>query len=299
MFSPRKHKTFVDINFSPHRRRNILLKLKDSFSQLNKTYLIGSTLSAASFVGIFVSAYIFQYLINRQKEQIEKLEFKIRQESFALNHLKRRYRRADERFKDFLVFNFKEKLFFVLYTRSFNKKVWKTVETFREIVGSTNPFLGFVVYPNPFSGFKYGNYSSLPDNFHKIVYKRVLKNFFLSQNGTAVENPTLLVENFEIKPEFEKSLRKIKEENLRLNLLLEYGFIYKHLENLKTYTPPTLIFPLNLAFPSEGLYEKKLSKLKDFCNELVINKEYRKEIYVNNSLKTATIMDGYCLKNVY
>jgi len=299
MFRRKKKKVFVDINLSPYRKRSWTAVIAEKLSKVEKKDIALAVLSILSFISIFASQIAFNRLIEEKKGEIQILEGKIRKEKVVLNGLKRNYQTADQKFKVFYISGIKEKVFYIWYSTNFNRKVWEAVEEYRKLVGSIVPFIGFTVFPNPFFGFRPDIRPLEAYRFHRLIYSTSPVNYFRNPGGDAALNPTVYIEKFKVNPQFLRDIGKIKDSNIKANLLLQYGLIYGNIESFKVYTPVTVVFPVNLALPSEELYRSKMADLKRFCNRLIIDKEYREEIFINNSVRSKTVIDGFCIKNVY
>ena len=299
MFRRKRKKAFIDINFSPYRKRNLVKLLLEQLEEVEKKDLLFASLSLLSFISIFISAIIFDNLIEKKKREIKIVELQIRKKRHILTALKNRYQNSDKQFKALYISDLKEKIFYIWYNTYYNQRLWKAIKTYRGIVGSISPFIGFVSFPNPYFGFKPKLKPLESYSFHKVLYSKNIQNLLKSFKKDFSFEPAIYVEKFKVNPHFLEDLNKIRDSSIKANLLLQYGLIYNDLRKFKIYTPITVVFPLNIAFPSEELFKKKMAELRRFCNELIINKEYREELFINNKINSKTIVDGICIKNLF
>ena len=290
----RKRKKFIDINLASPKKKALFAF---SLEGLPRKQLLVGTFSALSFVGIFGIYYFGERQISKLQSEINRLDQKIRLTSLQLNRLKSLYKTADRKFRKLYLSDLKEKVFLITYREKFRPTLWKTVEQFASIVKQYPPFIGFVEYPNPYKPIS-GKVVK-PSKIHLVEYRKVDKNFFLDPDGDKVAN-TFLV-RIKLKP-VEKGilekLNKIHSGEIRANLLLEYELLKYGWEKLEKSTPLYLLFPVNIAFADTEIYKRTVNKLHNFCNYLIINREYTQKIYLNTE-RIKTVIDGICIKQSF
>ena len=175
----RRRKRYININLTTKRRESFLQKIGVSLlAQLKGKNLYLELLSFLGFISIFVTNSLLNSYIERLKNEINKLDYRIRLKSVALNRLKQNLKKADKIFKKLYIPELKEKAFILWYNDKFEKNIWKNVKAYAEIVGNIPSFVGFSVYPNPYVNFD--KKFLIPNTQkHEIVYKRFDRNYFL------------------------------------------------------------------------------------------------------------------------
>jgi len=291
----RRNKRFVSINLTTHKRENILKKIGIVvLGQVKGKNFYFGLLSIFSLVSLVLINYYLNLRIENLKNEINKLDNKIRFKTVALHRLKQNLKKADKIFKKLYIPELKEKAFVLWYSNKFNENIWKNVYKFKEIVGNIPSFVGFSVYPNPYSGLDKKIF--IPNwKEHKVIYKKINDNYFVQPYNFS-NSLVIIINPFNVDKKILKNIEKIKDSSIKANLLLEYGLLWYGLENLKVEVPTYLVFPVNLIFAEDELYKTTLRKLKEFCNYLLINKRYSKYYYLNNKLKVESVIDGVCIK---
>lgn len=299
MFDFQSKKKLININFASKKSWNFQFVLTSLKQKLKSKELVLGLLSGIGFISIFVENYLASKLIEVKKEQIQNLKRELLFKDVEIKRTKHLLKLSYRRFTNFYIPTLKEKIFYIWYHEQVIPKLWRAVDRFSKIVNTSSPFIGFVAYPNIYYlknswGYKY----YLPSNLHQIQYKKLEVNPFLLEKGIN-RNFVLLIEPFKIDKTFEKNISKIKDKTIKANLLLEYGLIKYGLNPSKVHTPATLIFPVNIVIPSAEIYKSKLKELKDFCDLFIINKEYKKELFLRNSLQIEASLDAICIKQIY
>ena len=291
----RRKKKYISINLATRKKESLLQKIGISFlGQLKGRNLYLGLLSAFSFISIFAVNYYLNSRIEALKDEINKVDYKVRFKTVALHRLKRNLEKADKIFKRLYIPELKEKAFILWYNDKFEKNIWKNVYKFAEIVGNIPSFIGFSVYPNPYVGFDRKFF--MPNwREHKVFYQKIDRNYFV-QPFNFSNSLAVIINPFNVDKKFLKNVEKIKDSTIKANLLLEYGLLWYGLENLQVEVPAYLVFPINLIFTEEDIYKATLKKLNRFCNYLLISKRYGKYYYLNNKLNVRIVIDGICIK---
>ncbi|RTZ70474.1 MAG: hypothetical protein DSZ30_00720 [Aquificaceae bacterium] len=291
----RRRKKYISINLATRKKESLLQKIGISFlGQLKGRNLYLGLLSAFSFISIFAVNYYLNSRIEALKDEINKVDYKVRFKTVALHRLKRNLEKADKIFKRLYIPELKEKAFILWYNDKFEKNIWKNVYKFAEIVGNIPSFIGFSVYPNPYVGFDRKFF--MPNwREHKVFYQKIDRNYFV-QPFNFSNSLAVIINPFNVDKKFLKNVEKIKDSTIKANLLLEYGLLWYGLENLQVEVPAYLVFPINLIFTEEDIYKATLKKLNRFCNYLLISKRYGKYYYLNNKLNVRIVIDGICIK---
>jgi hypothetical protein len=294
----RKRKRYININLTTKRRESFLQKIGVILvAQLKGKNLYLGLLSFLGFISIFVTNSLLNSYIERLKDEINKLDYRIRLKSVALNRLKQNLKKADKIFKKLYIPELKEKAFILWYNDKFEKNIWKNVKAYAEIVGNIPSFVGFSVYPNPYVNFD--KKFLIPNTQkHEIVYKRFDRNYFLQPYNFS-NSLVVVINPFNVDKKFLKNIGKIKDSTIKANLLLEYGLLWYGLENLQVEVPAYLVFPVNLIFAERDAYKNTMNQLKNFCNYLLINKKYGEYYYLNNKPNFKIVIDGVCIKIAY
>jgi len=303
-----KKSPFVDINFAPKPAKWAGLK---QFKEKLAVTTRGSSLyilSAVSFVGIFISSYTFKYLIEKKKATIENIRLNIRTTQVQIRKLDQQIAVEQKKFYRFYIPKLKEKLLYILFTQGYKRNVKEAVSEFLNLTNNISPYIGFAIYPNIFRIKASGvpTLSSLKER--KPPEFKPFKDLFGKRNPLinpdvlkipVVYTPSVFIAKPAIKADFYKALQSIKSEDLKANILLEYLLINRDINKWNYNVPVTLIFPLNLVFADADIYKKKFSQLQNYCNYLIINKSFSERIYINNSLRIRSVIDGICIKNIY
>ena len=301
MFRFSDKKKFVEINLASKKRSEFYLKILQIRQRIKKKETALIVTSLLIFAGIFIESYVANRLITSKQEEIQRLKQQILFKMGEIRRLKSLLAREEEKFKDFYIPTLKEKVFFIWYHTLVKPKIWKSFEEFQKIVSGTTPFAGFVAYPNPyFLKSSLGSSYKEPLKLHLIEYKKLTLNPFGGKFDDNINrNFVVVIDAFDIDPNFRKNINKVKDSTIRANLILEYGLIKMGLKGFKVHTPLTLIMPVNVVLPEGAVYREKLRELHDFCDKLIVNKEYKQEIFMNNRVEVKAVLDAVCLKNLY
>jgi len=290
----RKRKKFIDINLASPKKRALFAF---SLGGLPRKQLLVGTFSIVSFIGIFAVYYLGERQITSLQGEINRLDQKIRTASLQLNRLKRLYKTADRKFRKLYIANLKEKVFLLAYYERFRPQLWKTVSQFASIVKRYPPFIGFVEYPNPYKPLS--QQSVTPSKIHLVEYRKLDKNFFLDPDRDKVANTfSVKIELKPVEEKIRKNLEKIHDKEIKANLLLEYQLLKYGWEKLKKKTPFYLIFPVNIAFADTESYRETFQNLRQFCNYLLINREYTQQLYFKGE-RIKTVIDAICVKQSF
>jgi hypothetical protein len=307
MFRKRKS-PFVEINFAEKKKKSFFsFSFKGSVSVKTKENFLYA-LSGISFIGIFITIYVTNKIINLQKEEISQVQKSIRVTEIQINNLKRKIESKQREFQKFYVSNLKEKLLFIFFSKTFPNNVKKAIKQFNEITSGLNAYTGFAIYPTAYKPFM-GSTPSLKslERYEGITYSK-FKKIFKGKNPfknpsllgvTFVSQPTVYIRTENIPTEFQKALSSIKDANLRDNIKLEYILIKNGLDKISYKVPVTIVFPINMVLPNAEIYNEKMKQLSLFCNKLIINKQYKEQIYFNNKIQIRSVIDGICIKNVF
>ncbi len=299
MFDFQSKKKLININFTTKKRWSFRFTLIALKQKLKSKELILALLSGFGFISLFVENYLASSLIEAKKEKIQKLRRELLFKDIEIKRTERLLELSYKEFTKFYIPTLKEKIFYIWYHEQVIPKIWDAVNKFSKLINTSSPFIGFVAYPNIYYlknswGYKY----YLPTKVHKIQYERIEVNPFLKEKKIN-RNFVLYIEPFKIDRNFERNISEIKDKNIKANLLLEYGLMKYGLNPSKIHTPVTLIFPVNIVVASAKIYKSKLKELKEFCDNLIINKEYKKEIFFRNSLQIEASLDAICIKQIY
>jgi len=299
MFDFQNKKRLININFATKKGWNFQLILINLKQRLKSRDFIFAIASGIAFISIFAENYLAENVLTAKREKIQDLKRELLYADIKIRRAKNLLKQSYKKFTNFYIPTLKEKVFYIWYHEKVIPKVWNNVYKFAKIVNRNSPFIGFVTFPNIFYlknswGYKY----NLPSKIHKIKYQKLEVNPFLLSKQIN-RNFVILIEPFKIDKNFEKNIAKIKDKDIKANLLLEYGLIKYGLNPSKVHSPATLIFPVNIVLPSEVAYKAKLKELKDFCDELIINREYKKELFFRNILHIQSSIDAVCIKQIY
>jgi len=311
----KKKSPFVEINFARKEKKRLFtfsFNFKKFLEAERENYFLYA-LSLLSFVGIFVALIATNQFIKKQKEDIENLRKEIADITIQIASLKKQVQAEERKFSQFYIENLKEKLLIVLLGQSFNLQTAAVVQQFRSITGGLNAYTGFVVYPNIYTNFA-ANPPSLKDLSKRVGTQYVIFTEMFGENGNpfnvspgkeqtlgvpVVLNPTVYIKAEKTDSKFESAIQSIKDETLKANIRLQYLLIKKGLSNLSYKIPETLIFPINMIFPTGVAYTTKLKELENFCNAFYINRSYTEKRFYNNEVHVQGVIDGICIKNVY
>jgi len=299
MFDFQNKKRLININFATKKGWNFQLILINLKQRLKSRDFILAIASGIAFISIFAENYFAESILTAKREKIQNLKRELFYTDIKIRETKDLLKQSYRKFTNFYIPTLKEKLFYIWYHEKVIPKVWGEVYKFARIVNRNSPFIGFVVFPNVFYlknswGYKY----YLPSKIHIVKYQKLEMNPFLFSKQIN-RNFVIFIEPFKIDKNFEKNIAKIKDNDIKANLLLEYGLIKYGLNLSRVHSPTTLIFPVNIILASEEAYKHKLKELKDFCNELVINREYKKELFFRNKLHIQASIDAICIKQIY
>lgn len=288
-----KEKKFIDINLAERKKKRwFKISFKEKIS--TKTIII-SSFSFISFISIFIVYFYFKNRIAETQIEISKLNRKIHKAHTYTLYLKKIYKNADKKFQKFYISGLKEKLFYIFFSKKFHSNLWYAVETYKNFLGDLPPFIGFVEYPNPYKKLEYEKIQPLEK--HLFFYKKLSKNFFLDPEF--VKN-TLQV-YLTLKPidkRFQKYLSSIKDEEIKANLLLEYQLLVYGINALSAKVPVYVIIPVNLAFADTQLYKNTFQFLKQYCNVLIVDKQYTYKVFFKKP-HLRTVLDGICIKQTF
>jgi len=294
---PRKKK-FVDISLEKKGKRTLKLQWFVFFRTLTKVELFLLTFSIITFLGIFGEKILAKKFLGLYEEKIRNTQLNIERYKKQIELLKEELSKANTKFQDFYIPLLKEKLFYIWYEDIAQRKINLATAEFSRIVGTTTPFVGVLSYPNPYFLPKELGDSYIISSEHKVVYKVLKVNPFTGLKNIN-KNFVVVIDIPKTDTGFAKQISQIKSESLKANLMLEYTLLQNGIKNLRIKTPMTLIFPVNVALPAGYLYDTVFAKLKKFCSELIVNQEYRKEIFINNKIQTKVVLDAFCVKNIY
>jgi hypothetical protein len=305
----KKKSIFVEINFAEKKKKPLIsFSFKETYSLKERNYFL-YTLSALSFIGIFVVSFLTHKIVQNQIEDNKQIQENIEFTTQQIAQLKRKIRTKQKEFEKFYITNLKEKLLFVLFTKRFKDKIEQAAAEFKDITDGLNAYLGFAIYPNLYTKFSsevpfmtsLNQYYGIKFINFETLFGRTSSPFNNPQkfNIPIVLNPTVYIYTEKSDSKFEQAIQNIKDETLKANIRLEYLLIKRGLKNLTYRVPATIIFPLNMVFPTTSTYEEKLDKLKQFCNAIFINRSYSETKFLNNKLHIRAVIDGVCVKNIY
>ncbi len=302
----KKQSIFVEINFAPKPARGLTLQRFKRFILSAQNEILFFSLSGITFVGIFVSNYFFNKLTEEKKQSILYLKKEINKQIRLYAVYKRNIMLESKKFYRFYIPNLKEKLFYAFFKMKFKPSAVKAIKDYQKIIGELNSVLSFALYPTYYKHFS----KTFPIPVNQLVSFNKIKYIKFSSIGNPFKNPERLgipvvttpvvyIQKTAISSKFLHALRNIRSEDLKTNIILEYMLISKNVKDWKYYVPATILFPLNLALPNSQVYKSKMKSLNKFCNLLIINKEYKQKIFVNNRFEIKSVMDGICVKNLY
>ena len=296
MLKKRKN-PFIEINFAPHKKRKLFAYFEEISLSTKDSFLYW--LSLIAFLFIFITPYLGNKFLQQQKAKVVSLNRQIYSIDRQIRALQRELATADNRFKVFYIPKLKEKLFILWYKQWYKDKVISSIKKFQTLIGGFIPYLGVWVYPNPsVMGKAIVETSAIPKGL--VIYKKITKNPFTNPNDlnyVVIPSLFLYVKSPKVDSKFNKLISRIRDNTIKANLLLEYTLLKHPLKAFSFSSVALLMFPINIAKPSK--MEPILQKLKNYCSALIINKEAKKSIYLNNKWQTSQVLDGVCIKYVF
>ena len=297
MFKRKQKIVLIEINFAPKKKR-VFLPFLEGISLTKKEVILYAFSLLTLLIYIF-GPYFVEDFLNQKRQQINILNRKIAQINGKIRYLERRLSKADLRFKDFYIPQLKEKVFIIWYKNWYRKKVIPTIKEFQNLIKGTMPYMGVWVFPN-FSKFGRSVIERYSIPKGEIKYIRISGNPFQNPRSipyTTLPNFYLVVKGPRVDSKFARLLNKIRDKNIKANLLLEYTLLKNPLHVFHYSSTALLIFPINLVKEQE--MNSVLNNLHYFCNLILINKEAKREIIFNNTWKTTKVLEGLCIKYAY
>lgn len=301
-FGKGKKKKYVNISLEQKAKDQVRVKWTIYFRTLRKREWFLIILSLLTFLGIFAEKYFGEQYVQQERDTLEFIKNKIKAYDKRIQTLKETLSKEDTKFRDFYIPSLKEKLLYLWFHKHLRPQIQTAVQQYSQIVGSAAPFIGSLSYPNPYIQPEKGIYTPQKiinlTNQHKVIFKPFEKNPFV-ENKYLFKSFTLAITLPSKKDSFIRNIAKIKDKTIRANLLLEYGLIKYGLKNINIKSPASVIFPVNVVLPAGEIYQKTLEELKNFCNILQINREYRKEFFFQNRLQVKAVLDAICIKYIF
>ncbi len=298
---------FIDINFAPKKDRFLFLKeWKSKFKESKNDFLLYS-LSAFTFLVVISLPFILSYIEGKQNLKIQQLEKLLIKKDRELAFLKRKEEHVRRKFYKFYIPSLKEKLFLIAFYKKAIPKLSKTKEEIKNFLKAFEGSFVYIVYPNPLIKWKsdiknlgffkkeYGIYY-IPTKYADQI---LLKPELITENTgiPIITKPMVVLQsNIKIDKKFINAINKLKNEDLKANLLLEYILTKTTLKNISLNFPMSFIVPFHLNIPNVKVKNILLNGLKESCSATIITAVY-KEIEPGYSEKE--ILDGFCIKNIY